>query len=75
MQLFWELNISHLSKVTSGTIHLFVTRSWLCFKAVMKTVAVNLGLYKSLCDTDLISFVYISRTVFAESCGILFVLL
>ena len=75
MQLFWELSISHLPKVTSGIAHLFVTGSWLCIKAVVKNVAVNLGLYIYFCDTDLISFVYISRTVFAESYDILFVLL
>ena len=33
----------------------------------MKNVAVNLGMHILLCDADLISFVYISRTVFAES--------
>ena len=35
----------------------------------------NLGLQISLCDTDLISFVYMSRTVFAESYDILFIFL
>ena len=43
----------------------------------MESDAVNLGLQISLCDTDLISFVYIyiSRTLFAESYYILFKLL
>ena len=41
----------------------------------MESDAVNLGLQISLCDTDLISFVYISRTLFVESYDILFILL
>ena len=33
----------------------------------MENAAMNLGLQISLCDTDLISLVYIPRTVIAES--------
>ena len=35
----------------------------------------NLGLQISLCDTDVRSFVYISRTLFDESYGIVLILL
>ena len=38
----------------------------------MKNVTVNLGLHILLCDADLISFAYISRTVFAESYDIVY---